>query len=553
MAREWYGRYGLEGKERRLERTFEIIPGALCWLIIVGMTVLSLVAPLVASLVMIAFVLYWLLRMLHMSSLLAISYFRFLVEADTDWGQRITDVDHAAEKPKLSGAKGPRGVSMRERLSLIIHRRQLRDLAKCGCLPPASRDICHLVVVPVAKETREIVEPGIAAMVNGSYPSKRILLVVGLEARAAGNVKTDMYKLKEQYGKEFLEFIIAVHPTDVPGEARVKGANANFAARKAAEYFDAGGIPYENVIVSCFDADTVPVKDYFSCLTYYFLITPDRLRTSYQPVPVYFNNIWEVPTFARIVDVGTSFFQLVEATNPNTLVTFSSHSMSFRALVDVGYWFPDIISDDSSIFWKALLHYEGDYRAIPIPIMVSMDIVTGRGMRETFINIYKQKRRWAWGVENFPIVMRGFVHSKRIRLKQKLMFTWRLVDKFTSWATWSFLLSFVSWLPVVFASQEFESTTVYYATPRIKGILFTLALSGTVVCMLISLLLLPRPKTRHRVMEKILHTVEWMLTPFVVLILSALPAIDAQTRLMLGRYMEFHVTDKFRNKPAGRH
>ena len=33
--------------------------------------------------------------------------------------------------------------------------------------------------------------------------------------------------------------------------------------------------------------------------------------------------------------------------------------MSFKALVEIGYWPVDMISDDSAIYWKAYIHYAG--------------------------------------------------------------------------------------------------------------------------------------------------------------------------------------------------
>jgi hypothetical protein len=37
---------------------------------------------------------------------------------------------------------------------------------------------------------------------------------------------------------------------------------------------------------------------------------------------------------------------------------------------------------------------------------------------------------------------------------------------------------------------------------------------------------------------------QWLLVPLTIVFLSAVPALDAQTRLMLGKYMTFWVTDK---------
>ena len=540
-----YTRHGLAKGERVLERLLELVPGGLSWLILIGMVVLSFVRPLWAAIVIIAFLFYWLLRMMYMNILLILSYARFNIEKRTDWVDRIKKTDELDFSRKdtcfLNMTSDWRG-----KVSDWIHRKQLEKLIKSGSHPPKSRDIFHVVIIPVAKESREIVEPGILAIRSSTFPLKRILLVIALEQRASDVVQQQMNALKEKHKCAFLDFLVVLHPSDLPGEARVKGANTTYAACRVAEYLKEKDIPYENVVASCFDADTVAVPDYFNCLTYYFLVTPERTQSSFQPVPVYFNNIWNAPSFARVLDVGTSFFQLVEATNPKKLITFSSHSVSFKALVDVDYWPIDIVSDDSAIFWKAFLHYEGAYQTVPMPIAVSMDVVVGRNMKETFLNIYKQKRRWAWGVENFPIIIRGFLHSKGLSFYKKISCTLRFIDKFTSWATWSFLLAFVGWLPILFAGKEFATTTVYYIAPRIRSTIFTLASLSILICIMTSMMLLPPEKSKHPLLKKLLRGGEWLLIPVVVLVLSALPALDAQTRLMFGKYMEFWVTDKYR-------
>jgi len=537
-----YSRYTDDKKERILERVLETFPGILSWSIILGMLTLSFLKPLIAALIMIAFVLYWVLRLFYMNIFLVLSYIRLAIENKISWMERIRGIDRLQEYITELKAKKTKGIldSFSNRICID----QLDNLSRSDDPPPGSEEIYHLVIIPAIKETREIIEPGIKSIKDGSFPSKNILIVLAVEESASQNVKKDALSLKDTYKSYFLDILVTFHPNNIPGEARVKGANTTFAAKQAALFFKEAGIAEEKIIVSCFDSDTIAKKNYFSCLTYHYMITPGRNRASYQPIPVYHNNIWEAPSFARIIDIGTSFFELIEATNPGKLVTFSSHSMSFKALIDIGYWPVDMISDDSAIFWKAFIHYDGNYRTIPIYTTVSMDIATGQNLGDTFINIYKQKRRWAWGVENFPIVIRAFLKDKAILLYKKIIHAFKLLDAFISWATWSFLLAFISWLPAVFAGKQFSSSTVYYMAPRIRGTLFSLASIGLMICIILSLLLLPKRKVRYGFLKRLKHVLEWFFIPVFVLMLSALPALDAQTRLMFRKYMSFWVAGK---------
>jgi len=534
---------GLKGREKALQRFFEILPGATSWSILAGMVWLSFRDPLTAAIVIIAFDFHWLLRILYTTLFLVLAYVRLAIERHTDWLLRIKGLDDLARSapPALAPDAG-----WKERLSARAHRNQLERLKRYGPPPPPSRAVHHLVIFPVANEAREILEPGVRSVVFQKFPLKNVMLVVALEARATADVKAGVYALKEQYGK-FLDFQVIEHPDGLPGEARVKGANATFAARRAAELFDAKGVPYENVVASCLDADTVVSPDYFSCLTYHFLVTPDRTRASYQPIPVYHNNIWDVPGFARVMEMGSSFFQLMEATNPEKLVTFSSHSMSFKALVDTGYWPVDMISDDSAIFWKAYLKFDGKYRVVPMYVTLSMDVVAADTWWQTFRNVYKQKRRWAWGVENFPILMRGFLKNPRISTYDKLKHGLKLFEGHVAWATWAFILTFIGWLPGLFAGSEFSSSVLYYSAPRITGIIFNLALFSLLTTIMLSLFLLPDKKMKHPFLTRAVFALEWLLVPVIATFLSALPALDTQTRFMTARYMEsFWVTEKKR-------
>ncbi len=541
---------GLTGQDKTLQRFFEIIPGLTSWCVIIGMIILSFCKPIIAAMIIIAFDLYWLMRLLYMTLFLVLSYSRLSMEKKTDWMERVRGVDNIDEYRQMLDEKKPD--RLKERIVLDSHIKELDRLEKSHKKPPSSKDIYQLVIIPVAKETREIVEPGIKSIAEGTFPAERILVVIALEARAKEEVKAATRSLVESYKNRFFDILEVRHPDGIAGEARAKGANTSYAARKSAEYLKEKNIPYENVIASCFDSDTVVEPDYFAGLTYYYLTFPDRERASFQPVPVYNNNIWEAPGITRVLETGSSFFQLIEATNPDKLVTFSSHSMSFKALVEIGYWPVDMISDDSAIFWKAFVHYDSDYHVVPMYLTLSMDAVVAESWWQTVVNVYKQRRRWAWGVENFPILMRAFLKSKKIPLYRKAKHAFKLFEGHIAWTTWAFLLSVIGWLPAIFATREFSHTVLYYSAPRIAGTIFHLASLSMIVSIILSLFLLPARSGKNPILKRVGYAFQWLLIPFTIIFLSAIPALDAQTRLMLGKYMTFWVTDKSRLRENGK-
>jgi hypothetical protein len=540
-----FSRQDLSPKEQTLERVFEILPGAISWLILAGLVVLAFCKPVYAAIFIIAFDLFWLMRLLYMTIFLLLSYARLWAENKTDWLQLaagLNDIDGLVKTLKQKS----QALDLRNRISFSAHKKEMETLKKSTDLPPALEQIYHLVIYPVIKESRSIVEPAIKSLLESEFPPERIFVVVTIEDRAEKHIKEDVLEIQKKYRSHFLDLLVVYHPNDLPGEARVKGANVTYGAKAAGKELAKRGIPSEQVILSCFDADTVVESNYFSCLTYYFMVTPDRHRASYQPIPVYHNNIWDVPGFVRVLSIGSSFFQLIEATNPENLVTFSSHSMSFKALEEIDYWPVDIISDDSAVFWKAFLHFNGNYRVIPMYTTLSMHAPEAASLWQTAVSIYKQQRRWAWGVENFPILMRGFLANSKISLFTKIRHTYDMLENHISWSTWAFLITVIGWLPALFAGREFSDTVLYYSAPRITTMIFNLSTLALIASIIISLLLLPKKKMKWPLLRRIVLMFEWLMVPLTFVFLGAIPALDAQTRLMFGRYMEFWVTDKGR-------
>src|SRR3990167_7657686 len=170
--------------------------------------------------------------------------------------------------------------------------------------------VWQVVILPFYKELFEISDGLLASVAGADWPKDRMIIVLAHEERVGEGARDISKKLRDKY---------------------------------------------KNIFVSSFDIDTQVPKQYFLVTTYHFLTVEDPIHTSYQPVPLYHNNIWEAPAFSRVVANSGSFWQMMQQERPERLATFSSHSMSFKALVEVDFWQKNMVSEDSRIFWQGLL------------------------------------------------------------------------------------------------------------------------------------------------------------------------------------------------------
>lgn len=502
--------------ERRIYRFFEILPGFLSWLTLLLVFALSFLAPAVIAVFIIIFDVYWVVKIAYLMLHLRASYNRMRHNTAVDWQEKLE---------KLSPAQYT-----------------LANLKSW-------QDIYHLIFLPIYKEDYVIVAATIEAILKSDYPKSKMAVVLCYEERGGEETEKVVKEAIKNYGRYFLEFSAIKHPAGLEGEIPGKGSNSAYAAKIIKETFvDRLGLAYEHIIVSNFDIDTVCPVQYFSNLTYTFLISVNPLRASYQPIPLYINNIWEAPSFARVVAFGTTFWQKIQQERWEAAMTYSSHSMPFKALVDVGFWQKNIVSEDSRIFAQCLLRYDGDYRIVSLYFPVAMDANVAPTIFQTFKNVYKQQRRWSYGVENIPYLFFGFMKNKAISFSKKLRFGFIVTEGFHSWATNALMLFALGWLPVIVGGSAFNRTVLSFNLPFLTQFLLTISMVGLVTSAVLSLILLPPRPPRYGKFKYFWMLLQWLLFPFTTIIFGSFPALDSQTRLMLGKYMGFWSTPKARIK-----
>jgi Glycosyl transferase family group 2 len=490
--------------DRQKIRILEIIPGALVWTTLIAAVILSFVRPLWVIYFIVVFDVYWLIRIAYFAIFLITSWRIYRRNIKIDWEKKLNECPDAAK-------------------------------------------LYHLVFLPTSTESYEVLKTTMEALAASAFSKTRMLVVLAGEERFKEMFLPKAERLLKEYDGVFKKIFVTLH-TVKPGELVGKSANLSSAAREVRPQLAAMGISDESIIVSSFDSDTVVHPQYFAHLTYTYCRTPDPLHSSYQPMVVYNNNIWDAPAALRVAAFGTTFWLMTELARPEFMATFSSHSMPWKMLVDVGYWQTDIVSEDSRIFLQAFVHYNGNYRVTPLYIPVSMDTVGGKNYWGYLKGLYKQQRRWAWGVENFPYLAWEMRKKARPNFPKgkKWFMIFRTLEGMYSWATAPILMFVLGRLPLYLTQGSDREVAFVQNTPFTLEYVMTIAMIGTIIAMTLATRMLPpRPQTKKR-WNWLVMILQWALTPVTFIVFGSIPATDAQTRLLFGgRFrLGFNISDK---------
>jgi len=515
----------LSGKDRKLYRYLEMFPGIFSWGTLIFLFLLSFFSPQIASYIIIAFDVYWLLLVVFLGIYLLSAYKQMKKNMKINWREKCYSV-LADNEIKI----------------------KYFDTCEEKSLKVSFDDLIQLIILPTYKEDYDLVKQTIKTIANSSYPVDKIIIVLTVEERAGIEFFENAKRIKKELGAHFRNFLVTVHPDGIEGEMKAKGANQAWGAKIVKEeIIDKEKLDYDKIIVSVFDIDTIIYPDYFFCVAYKFLTVEYPHRASYQPIPIYHNNVWQAPFFARIAASSNTFWQMMQQIRQEKLATYSSHSMTWRALVDVNFWSTTMVSEDSRIFWHCYCYYNGDYRVEPLYYPVSMDITMDETIFKTAKNLYIQQRRWGWGVENLPyLIFNTIKRWDRIPRKDFIGKILIQVYGFHSWATNALIIGLIGWMPILIGGNDFNASVLSANLPTITRTLMTIAMSGLVLSAIVSTLLLPKRPANYSFGKKVLMFFEWILLPISIVFFGSIPGLEAQTRLMLGKYMGFFVTPKKR-------
>jgi hypothetical protein len=506
--------------DRILQRALEILPFALAFALISSLVWGAYYVPIALVVMLLGFDIYWAWRSLNNGIHAYRGYRAINHTAHVDWKQRY-DAEHKLVPPDAE-----------------------RDLV-------AWDDVKHLVIIPTYKESVEKLRATVGKLAESEVAHDKLLVVLAMEA-ADTDAPARFQALREEYGRSFLAFVGTTHPCDIPGEVRGKSSNEAWAAKQAKRLFcDEMGFALDHMTVTSCDADTLFHPRYFSALTYYFATNPKRYRTFWQGPIFYYNNVWDVPAPLRIQNSLGGINHLAKLMRKYTvLFPQSTYSLSMRMCHEVGYWDVDVVPEDWHMFLKCFFELKGEPTVQPILLPVGNDGVRAHSYTRTYWEHYQQARRHAWGCSDIPYALRQFVRHPEIPFLTRLRRTWSLTENHVLWSSQWFLITGVaanisaaSWGGFLglhpFAQHNipdwFITTSRYILMP---------CMIPLIVMIILDMMMRPARPKHWKIWLYPIQFVQWLLMAPITLFFTAMPALDAQIRLALGRRLEYKVTEK---------
>jgi len=509
-------------------RFFEILPGALSWSMLFLPFILSAINVTLAAVFVLVYLLANFTRALAGAVRAVHGYGVLRHYQKLDWAAMVGEL----ETGKVNDATVHRPKWHYEQL--------LRSEVQPLVVRPSQ--ILHAIIIATYNESREVLEPTIQSVLASNYDMKKVILILAYEQRGGERVARQSHELINQYKGQFYHAMAVEHPSDIAGEVIGKGANVTYAGRHLQKYLEQQKIDPLRVVVTTLDSDNRPDKNYLPALSYVYAACPDPIRSSFQPVSMYTNNIWDAPAPMRVLATGNSFFHLVQSLRPHTLRNFSAHAQGMASLIQTDFWSVRTIVEDGHQFWRAYFRFEGKYRVYPLYVPIYQDAVLTDSYKKTLKAQFVQLRRWTYGASDIAYIAdKGFFRKNKIPLHDLVPKFLRSIEGHVTWAVGPLLTLGGGFIPALFHPQSYAANELPIIVSRVQ----TVGLMGGLALIFICLKTLPPKPARYRRHRTLFMILQWAYLPVTTIVYNSFAAFNSQTRLMFGWYLsEFDVTQK---------
>lgn len=520
-------------------RFFEMVPGLVSWGSIILLVVLSLLNPLLAGIYVLLVIATLLIKATGIAYHTLVGSRRIDQAQKVNWHARLMDLSDPAVSQERIEKHPTREIGER------AHAENLRLMAAAPDSYPKPDEVYHAVIIATYNEAYEVLQPTIESVVNGTFNTKQIILVIAYEERGGKAIEGTVKQLRDEYAHQFKALEIVKHPKDLPDEVVGKGGNITYAGQYLDKWLKKQKIAAEQVIVTTLDSDNRPHPTYFDYVAYEFIVRDDRKHLAFQPVSLFLNNIWDVPAPMRVVATGNSFWNIISSMRPHTLRNFASHSQPMEALVEMDFWSKRTIVEDGHQYWRSWFYFGGKYEVIPIYVPIYQDAVLSDTYVKTLKAQFVQLRRWAYGASDVPYVAtRVFTKNRNVPFWAGFTRFMRLLDGHVTLACVSIIVTFGGWVPL-FINSEASRSVAANQLPEVLSVLQRVAMIGLFITIFLAFKMLPPRPARYKRHRSFGMIAQWVLMPVIAIGYNAAAAFYSQTRLLFGRYLDkFDVTEK---------
>jgi cellulose synthase/poly-beta-1,6-N-acetylglucosamine synthase-like glycosyltransferase len=505
------------------QRVLEVLPGVATWGIILALVVLpAVVYPTVVVGLVIVLDVYWFVRSIIVVRGILQTFRAIREQAQVDWWQRCLELK-PSDYTAAEGAFDP-------------------------------RDIYHAALVPTYTEKYEVLLSTVSALAAANYPAERKIVAIITRTTDTQGIE-NVQRLQREFEGRFAHFWHILDPL-LPGIVVGKSAAMAYGGPELYRMAEEAALDPRRVIVTDLDSDFRIHPEYLAWVTHQYSADRGRDYRLYQPVPMFHNNLWRVPAVVHVMASSATQWQMFLHTREQRLVTFASYSMSLHLVRDVGYWDPHVIQEDSRFFWRCFFRYGERLRVVAVPLPIYGDCPRAKTYSGTHASQYNQIKRWAWGVSDVPFVFLNMMTHPEIPLWLRVYRFLLLVFNHLMWVGMPLLLLFGASIPGYLAALSswtgihIVGATDYSLTHwsdylgLTSGVILTLTLVTVGVLIYVDETLVPPRPPEWSTWRRVKSYVEILAYPFVGLFFSVIPALESQTRLMFGFYLEYRVTEK---------
>ena len=400
----------------------------------------------------------------------------------------------------------------------------------------------HFILIPNYKEHLHKLEETIEELIKNDYPDKNSLyLILAFEKREVDAINKNQL-ISREYKKYFKKIISCYHPL-ATNEEPGKASNQTFAAKIVDEFVMKYNFDRKNVLITICDADSKLPKNYFSYLSFEYLKDKNRLFHFYWAPVLLYNNFWQLPFMVRMQATLSSILRLAFLSQKENLIQVSTYSTNLWLLKKINFWDTDIIPEDWHVFFQAFFTFGGKVKTIPLFTIVNGDAVFSGGTMKTLANRYEQEKRWAWGVTDVGYVLKKFFQTPNIDFWAKFKKIAFIIETHLFWPTSFFILTISASLPPLI-NPSFRRTVLGLLLPKLSALILTLSSGMLILYIYLDIKLRQKVNMKTSFSNLPLLIVQWYLLPVVSFFFSSLPALDAHTRILLGKKLEYKVTEK---------